>query len=116
MTDIAAGAVDSLTPTLGFDDFLLQALNPYTAVDHFAHFAVALRSTLLMLGIRSKLPLLSLNRRVLAYEDAPFGVFQVLPAWMRMPSNFGTPSRMASHAFIFGLHVILPLVYPYGFG
>ena len=45
------GDPDGLTPTLGLDDFLLQAMNPDAAVEHFTDFAV------------------------LAYEDATFGVF-----------------------------------------
>ena len=49
-------------------------MNPDAAVEHFADLAVDLRSTLLTLGSRSKLRLLSLNRRVLAYEDAALGV------------------------------------------
>ena len=46
------GDPDGLTPTLGLDDLLLQAVNPDAAVEHFADFAV------------------------LAYEDATFGVFR----------------------------------------
>ena len=49
-------------------------MNPDAAVEDFAHFAVDLRSTLLTLGSRSKLRLLSLNHRVLAYQDAPLGI------------------------------------------
>ena len=34
------GNPDRLTPTLGFDDFLLETVNPDTTVEHFADFAV----------------------------------------------------------------------------
>ena len=43
--------MDGLTPTLGLDNLLLQAVEPDARVEHFAHFAV------------------------LDYEDAAFGVF-----------------------------------------
>ena len=45
------GDPDGLTPTLGFDYFLLETVNPDTTVEHFADFTV------------------------LAYEDTTFGVF-----------------------------------------
>ena len=45
------GDPDGLTPTLGFDDFLLETVNPDTTVEHFADFTV------------------------LAYEDTTFCVF-----------------------------------------
>ena len=48
------GDPDGLTPTLGFHDFLFEAVNPDAAVEHFAHFAV------------------------LAYQDAAFGVFRAV--------------------------------------
>ena len=34
------GDPDGLTPTLGLDDFLFQAVNPDTAVEHFADFTI----------------------------------------------------------------------------
>ena len=34
------GDPDGLTPTLGFDDFLLETVNPDTTVEHFADFTV----------------------------------------------------------------------------
>ena len=51
---LADGDPDGLTPTLGFDDFLFEAVNPDAAVEDFANFAV------------------------LAYEDAAFGVFRAV--------------------------------------
>ena len=45
------GDSDRLTPTLGFDDFLLETVNPDTTVEHFADLTV------------------------LAYEDTTFCVF-----------------------------------------
>jgi len=34
------GDPDGFTPTLGFDDFLLETVNPDTTVEHFADFTV----------------------------------------------------------------------------
>ena len=48
-------------------------MEPDAGVDDLT-YKVDLRSTLLTLGSRSKLRLLSLNRRFLANEDAAFGV------------------------------------------
>ena len=51
LRDLLNGDPDGLASVFGFDDLLLQALNPDTGVEDFAHFAV------------------------LANEDAAFGVF-----------------------------------------
>ena len=51
LRDLLNGDPDSFAFVFGFDDFLLQAVNPDAAVEDFADFAV------------------------LAYEDAAFGVF-----------------------------------------
>ena len=60
------GEPHGLTTARGLYDPLFHAVQLDAAVEHFAHYTV------------------------LSYQDAAFVSSEVLPAWMRMPSNFVT--------------------------